>query len=62
MPFLIPRRAGRLSGSIAAGTYGKIVHTAGWRAMVHVVLWTILVKVGLIVGGLQAAAVQYLVN
>ena len=62
MSLPIPRKAVRLSGGIASVAHGKTVRTTAWKALVQVVLWTLLVKVGLIVGGLQAAAVQYLVN
>lgn len=39
-----------------------IAETGAGKAVVQVVLWTALVKVALFIGGLQAAAVQYLVN
>jgi hypothetical protein len=40
----------------------RFAQTTGSAVLVQVVLWTVLVKLGLIIGGAQGAAIQYLVN
>ena len=53
--------AGRSPNQAAAGRSWQSVQRAS-KGVVQVLFWTLLVKLGLVIGGAQGAAIQYLVN